>query len=288
MEGGNQNPLLGPLEQDAGETVTQLPSPSRGGWSASELLQAIIGVATLGFVVVQSIPAVRAAFPGPTQTGALGAAILVVAGVLLVTFGVRRIVRVRLQNRRERESAATPPDRVTELAIFIQKSRRIWSSGSNYVGSFEQAAQRIINDLNGPGGSPPDIPAESRRAADHANVLFNGWRATSATQDAVFWEMERLIDDLRTTDRDRFVTSLLLLRQVLLGSLQVANMFADEVRRCDPGAVPDWSRATWSEFRDYANRLSADVTMLGERTKRDFGRRDLTFYLPSVRSVSTP
>jgi hypothetical protein len=284
MDAGPRNPLLPP--EIPADVAQGLPSPTKAGWTPSELLQAVVGVLTLIFAILQSIPAVRAILPESTQSGIYVAAVLLVLGGILVGRGVRRLVRRRLQQRRERESASAPADRVTELAVFIQKARRTWSPESNYVGSFEMAGQGILNAINSGAAQAPTVPEDRRRAADHANFLFYGWRLSSATQDAVFWEMERLVDDLRTTDRDTFVTALLLLRQVLLGSIQVASSFADEVRRCEPGTVPEYARAQWSEFREQANRLSSDVNMLGERIKRDFGIPDLSFYFPTVRRVT--
>jgi hypothetical protein len=275
---GQQNPLVAPTQAN-----TALPPPTRAPWSPYEILQTLIGLVLLVFAGLQAVPTIRSI--APAVSNVFGVGLLVAVGALFIAYGATPILRRRIQERRRRESATATPDRVTELAVLIEKARKTWGAGANYVGSLDQASLDILNRLN-QGAADANITEERRRAADRANYVIMGRRASSATQDAVFWELDRLIDDLRTTDTDTFVTALLLLRQVLLGGISVANVFADEVRRCDPPLVQDYLRQEWSDFRDKANRLSEDINTLGEKIKRDYGLTELSFYFPSVRSIT--
>jgi hypothetical protein len=279
-----QNPLLPP--EISSQPNLGLPPPTRARWTPAERVQVLLGFLTLVFVVIQTVPVVRASLPSVTQFSVYAIGVLVILGSFLLVLGLSSALERRLQRRRERESASASPDRVTELAVLVGKARQTWSIGLGYANSFEHAASDITNALNSSPMQLPTTPEERKRAGDRACFLFYGWRGSSAARDGLFWELERLIDDLRTTDRETFVTALLLLRQILLGSLQVASSFADEVRRCGPEFVPEYARATWTDFREKANLLSSEVNTLGEKTKRDYGRSDLSFYFPSVRAVS--
>jgi hypothetical protein len=282
---GQQNPLVPP--PIPADVTPQLPAPSKRPWSSSDIFQGIIGTLLLAFAILQSTPTIQSLLPHSAQSGIYALVFFGALGVLLLAVTLARAFKRRLLKRKARESDSATPGRVTELAVLVGKARRTWSASSNYIGSFEQGATSILNSLNSAPGQSVQIPEERRRAADRANFLFYGWRASSATQDAVFWELDRLLDDLRTTDRATFLTALLLLRQVMLGSIQVASSFADEVRRSEPTLIQEYCRQAWSDFRERASALSEEVTTLGEKTKRDYRRADLTFFFPSVHDVQT-
>jgi hypothetical protein len=265
-----------------------LPPPPRQTWSAAERTQVLLGILLLIFTAVVAYPTIHDLTSGvPVSTllpSTLGLAALVAIALFIAVGGPARIRRF-LRERKPPEVVTANPDRMTELQILHRRAAGLWAADSNMAHGFSYVSMNILNRLNSAPVPPRVVPEDQKRSGDRANFIRMGWNAGSSADDAVFWEIGRLIADQRTTDPETFASALLLLRQVVLASISVANSFADEVRRADPLAVDKYLREEWQDFRNQANLLSDHISMLGEKSVKELSLGNVSFYFPPVRGI---
>ena len=272
------------------EPTPALPPPPPGGWRGSEKASVVIGIIIILLTAVIAYPILRgliSGVEGPYEWAALLAlAALGAVGVFVAVGGVTR-VRKWWRRRRKPEVSGVNPDRITELQIIEGRAEAIWSPSSTFAYGLNFASLSVFNEADRLIRQSPGTSADQKREAlNRAQFAILGWRASGSTADAVLWEVKRLVGDVRTTDPGTFVSSVLMLRQLVLGSIAVANLIAQESRNQNLVAGSPFAEQQWADFRERANRLSEDLSTLGERIKHEYEIGDVNFYFPSIWDVA--
>jgi hypothetical protein len=265
-----------------------LPAPPRQTWTWYQWITIVILAVTgifAGFTAWPTIKSIASGVPAASLSDTGYAALTTlafVAGWLTVSVVLR--FRQRVRKRRSLDGAPSR-DRVNEFLVLVGRSKQLWSPASSFMLSFAYLASQLSNRLNSP--PVPDPSNEIQRlSTERANFIFYSWRAGSAASDGTFWEIDRLIGDGAVVSKDAFLSSILLLRQVLNGAITTANFYADQVRQVHPSRRDDYMAAQWRDFRDKANRFSDDFTTFAERVKREYGWFEPVFFFLPVGDVS--
>lgn len=273
------------VEATEAEGPAVLPPPPPGGWRGPDKASIAIGIILIILTAVIAYPILRgfiSGVSGPYEWVALASLIALAAiGAFVAIGGVAR-VRRWWRTRRKRETPGVNPDRLTELQIVGGRAEAVWSPNSTFVYGLNIASVTVFNEatrLTGTAGDSSTV--QKREALSRAQYAILGWRSSGSAAVAVLWEVERLVGDVRSTDPGTLVSSVLMLRQLVLGSIAVANLVAQEFRN-QSIVVSPFARQQWTDFREKANRLSDDLYMLGERVKREYEVGDVSFYFPQV------
>jgi|SRR5580658_8288217 hypothetical protein len=234
-------------------------------------------ILTAGLLLSDYIPYLRVA-AAPQYTPYLAVLFIVFAAILgYLTFPTKRVTE--FFERRRAENAAAPPDLTHELLADLATTKKVWLTDSSYVDSFGYATLNLLNEANQQAAASKTLSP----FIQEANGAINGWRCQRPTQQFLVTQLDTLAEFGVGMNAGTLVATLDALGSVALSGAQTANYFVQAISN---GQVPasKFAKQQWNSFANKANRLSDDLTKLGEKVHVATGV-DLKLYIPQVNSL---
>jgi len=231
-----------------------------------------------GTFLITLVPYLRGASI-PTYTLYLTVAFVVIGAILgYITFPTKRLTEFIA--RRRAENAPAPPDLTRELLALATTTERVWSVDASFVDSFALGNLNILNEIN---QQMAKMDPTLRMFAQEANGVISGWRCQRPTHQFLAKQLDTFAEFGVGMNENTLLVVLGALVSLALTGANTANAFAQAISNTGLD-VSKFVRQGWNAFANKANRLSEDLSKLGEKVKVATGV-DLKVYIPQVSSL---